>query len=119
MAHILVVEESESRRYFIIRTLENAGHAVAAADRADAALALMAHGRYDLLLTNDIPSASEGVALAKRVLEINPEIHVLLTTWDAAAAEAVIDRLPPTVRVYPKPFELGEMVSRVESALAA
>lgn len=119
MAHILVVERSESRRYFIIRTLENVGHAVAAADRADAALALMAHGHYDLLLTNDIPSAAEGIALAKRVLEVNPEIHVLLTTGDAAAAAAVIDRLPPTVRVYPKPFELGEMASRVESALAA
>lgn len=119
MPRILIVEHNESRRYFMIRTLENAGHAVAAADGTEAALALMAHGSYDLLLTNDALTAPEGVALARRVMELNPSIHVMFTTGDRATADAVIKQLPPTVRVYPTPFELGELVSRVESALAA
>jgi len=91
MAHILVVEKSQSRRYFIIRTLENAGHAVAAADGADGAVALMAHGRYDLLLTNG----------------------------DTEAAQAVEGGPTPAIRVVPQPVELGDVVSKVESALAA
>lgn len=119
MARILIVEQIESRRYFMIRTLENAGHAVAAAHGTDAALVVMAHGRYDLLLTNDILAGSEGVELARRVLEQDPAIHVMFTTGDRSTADEVLKELPPTVRVYPTPFELGELVSRVESALAA
>ncbi len=36
MAHLLIVEASQSRRYFMIRALEHKGHAVAAADSTDA-----------------------------------------------------------------------------------
>jgi len=119
MAHILVVEKHQDRRYFMIRALQHAGHAVAAAGSTDAALVLMSHGHYDMLLTNQILAADESVELAKRALEQDPTIHVLLTTGAGARANAVLSELPPAVRVHPTPFDLGELVSQVESTLAA
>jgi CheY-like chemotaxis protein len=106
MAHLLVVEESESKRYFLIRALEHAGHAVAAADSTDGALQLMAHGHYDLLLTHHVLAAGEGAEMARRVQEQDPTIHVLRD-------------LQPTAQVNPTPRELGDLVSQIESALAA
>ena len=91
MAHLLIVEASQSLRYSMIRTLEHAGHAVAAADSADAALILMAHGQYDMLLT----------------------------TGNGANTSAALGDLPSNVRVQPVSTELDQLASQVESALAA
>ena len=97
----------------MIRALEHAGHAVAAADSTDAALLLMARGHYHMLLTNHILAAADGVELAKHVLEQDPSIQVLSTAGEGAEADTVLGDLPPNVGVHPTSFELGALISRV------
>jgi len=81
-ATILVVEDNESVRQSVCRTLEMCGYAVVAAASAPEALeiATRANTPIHLLLTDaELPGAS-GLVLAKRLRASHPRTKVLLTS---------------------------------------
>ena len=79
---ILVVEDNESVRRSVCRTLEMCGHAVVAAASAPEALeiAARAHAPIHLLLTDAKLQAASGLVLARRLRASHPETKVLLTS---------------------------------------
>jgi len=81
-ATILVVEDNESVRQSVCRTLEMCGHAVVAAASAPEALEIAArtNAPIHLLLTDAKLPGANGLVLARRLRASHPETKVLLTS---------------------------------------
>lgn len=116
---ILLAEDSEDVRQVAANYLRSLGYRVLAAHSGEEALVLLErHGRVDLLFTDLImPGGMNGLVLAERVRQSQPELPVLLTT-------GFMDEL---VRqgsgafgkdILTKPYRRSELAERVRAALA-
>lgn len=111
---ILVAEDEEIVRDFVISNLRACGYVVLAADNGASALAVaMKHdGPISLLLSDlQMPHVS-GVQLAKQVTRDRPDTKVLITS----GCDPDIIPLDPAWNFIGKPFkahELAELVSGI------
>jgi len=113
MIRILLAEDDTVMREYLTRALEKAGYAVSPVDRGTAALPLLEHERFDLLLTDIVMPEMDGIELAQRCAEMAPHARVMFITGFAAvtlkAGQAV-----PQARVLSKPFHLRDLVLEVD-----
>ena len=78
---LLLVEDEFLIRLTLSETLGDAGYDVVEAEDVDEALARLAEGRIDLLLTDiQLPGPADGRELARRVRELDPELPVIFMT---------------------------------------
>jgi two-component system cell cycle response regulator CpdR len=113
MIRILLAEDDESMRVYLVRALERVGYHVTAVDRGTAALPLIEREPYDLLLTDIVMPEMDGIELAQKAAEIAPDIRVMFITGFAAVALKA-GRKTPDAKVLSKPFHLRELVGEVE-----
>ena len=121
MARILLAEDEEALRIFIVRALVQDGHeVVAAADGAEALEALSrGDGEFDLLLTDIRMPIMDGIALALAAARDRPDLMILLMTGYADQRERAHGLDALIHDVIAKPFSLAEIKSAVAEALAA
>ncbi|MEL7028293.1 MAG: response regulator [Pseudomonadota bacterium] len=119
MATILLAEDDESMRRFLKNALETAGHAVVAASQGDDALTELQLRQFDLLLTDIVMPVMDGIELARRASEIDPDLKIMFITGFAAVALNPNNRAPEDAKVLSKPFHLRELVQEVERMMAA
>jgi signal transduction histidine kinase/ActR/RegA family two-component response regulator len=116
---ILVVEDEEPVRKFIVRLLEDRGWRVLTASDADAALVLARDhpGPIHLLISDVVMPGMNGVELACKLREVRPETKVLYIT--GYAENAVLgDRLGGgECSVLTKPFSGPALSQKVREAL--
>ncbi len=74
MANILVVDDDRNIRRMIVATLEPAGHRVTEADSAEQALAILARGGVELLVSDVRMAGMDGFKLLAEVKRTSPEI---------------------------------------------
>ena len=118
MPRILFAEDDDSLRGFLARALERAGHEVeACADGEEAAEHI--DRDWDLLLTDIVMPEMDGIELARRATELDPDMKVMFITGFAAVALKAEETAPPGARVLEKPVHLRELVVEVERMLAA
>ena len=67
-ANILVVDDEESIRAFVVDALAEAGHRVAQASDGEAALALLAANSFDVVLTDLKMPRIDGSALLRQII---------------------------------------------------
>ena len=115
---VLVVEDNAIVRSVAVARLEELGHSVLEADTAAAALELLASAaRIDLLFTDVvIPGGMGGLDLARRALELRPEIRVIFTSGYATAFSVVGD-LPG--EFLQKPYRDEDLKRVLRRALGA
>jgi two-component system cell cycle response regulator CpdR len=113
MIRILLAEDDEAMRTYLVRALENAGYEVAAVDRGTAALPLLEEYEFDLLLSDIVMPEMDGIELAQRCSEMSPRTKVMFITGFAAVSLKQNRELPQT-RVLSKPFHLKDLVLEVE-----
>ncbi len=78
---LLLVEDEFLIRLTLAEVLQDAGYEVMEAEDADEALAQLAQGPVDLLLTDiQLPGPADGNELAKRVRALIPELPVIFMT---------------------------------------
>ena len=123
MARLLVAEDDESVRAFVMRALDAAGHAVTAVGDGGTALeSLMAAEKdgtpYDLLLADIKMPVMDGVALALTVSRDLPQVRVLLMTGYADQRERAYGLEALIHGVMSKPFTLDDLTKQVSAALA-
>lgn len=120
MARILLAEDDDNVREFVLRALRHAGHEVVAAEDGGIAAEIVAEeeGRFDLLLSDIKMPVMDGIALALRVAAGHPELTILLMTGFADQRERAhgLDQL--IYDVIPKPFTLQALMDKVSDALA-
>ena len=113
MIHILLAEDDEAMRTYLARALQNAGYAVDSVDRGTAALPLLQSEEYDLLLSDIVMPEMDGIELAQRCSEINPNTRVMFITGFAAVALRA-SREEPRAKMLSKPFHLKDLVLEVD-----
>lgn len=80
-ARLLLVEDEFLIRLTLAETLQDAGYEVMEAEDADEALAHLAAGPVDLLLTDiQLPGPADGNELVRRVRATHPELPVIFMT---------------------------------------
>ncbi len=121
MARILLVDDEEGVRGFLMRGLVMDGHSITTATNGGEALdTLVANrGGFDLLLTDIRMPVMDGIALALAAKRDFPKVVVILMTGYADQRErakgldAIVDG------ILTKPFSLAELKAAVAKALGA
>jgi two-component system, cell cycle response regulator CpdR len=121
VARILIAEDEEALRGFIVRALTQDGHeVVAAADGAEALDTLTREKRrFDLLLTDIRMPLMDGIALALAAARDQPDLVILLMTGFADQRERAHGLDALIHDVITKPFSLADIKLAVNEALAS
>jgi CheY-like chemotaxis protein len=117
---ILVVEDDEPIRQFIVRQLQQLGYRVtAAADAASALDIIKQEGPLDLLLTDVmLPGERTGKQLADEAIQRRPALKVIYMSGYTENAIMHHGRLDPGVTLLAKPFRVSELVRTVSGVIA-
>jgi two-component system, cell cycle response regulator CpdR len=119
MARILLAEDEEALRAFVVRALVQDGHeVVATADGGEALDALTREqGKFDLLLTDIRMPVMDGIALALAAARDHPELTIVLMTGYADQRERAHGLDALIHDVITKPFSLSDIRKAVAEAL--
>ena len=118
---ILVVEDDEMVRNYVIAQLNSLGYATLAAASGADALALVEGGaKFDLLFTDVImPGGLNGRQLADALTKRWPSLRVLYTSGYTENAIVHHGRLDPGVALLNKPYRKTDLAQKVREVLAA
>ncbi|TNE41298.1 MAG: response regulator [Alphaproteobacteria bacterium] len=119
MVKILLAEDDDSMRRFLTGALIKAGHSVASFSQGDEAFDLLRGELFDLLLTDIVMPGMDGIELARRATELDPNIKIMFITGFAAVALNPNNQAPKDAKILSKPFHLRELVAEVERLVAA
>jgi PAS domain S-box-containing protein len=119
-AAILVVDDETELLGVLRDALAAAGHAVTTASSGSEGIARFREKSYDVVLTDLGMADVSGWEVARTVRrEGSPQIVLgLVTGWGATISEEMV-RTHEVTFVVAKPFDLVELVSRVNGAIAA
>ena len=114
MIHILLAEDDDVMRQYLVRALERAGYHVTAVDRGTAALELIEAGEaFDLLLTDIVMPEMDGIQLAQYCNMVSPTTNVIFITGFSGVALRAGASIP-NAKILAKPFHLKDLVLEVE-----
>ena len=119
MNKILLAEDDGDMRRFLSKALVNAGYEVASYDNGASAYQRMCEEPFTLLLTDIVMPEMDGIELARRATELDPDLKVMFITGFAAVALNSDNAAPKDAKVLSKPFHLRDLVNEVEKMLAA
>ncbi|MBS7541154.1 response regulator [Ancylobacter lacus] len=119
MMKILLAEDDGDMRRFLVKALNNAGYEVVAFDNGRSAYDRMREEPFDLLLTDIVMPEMDGIELARRATDLDPDIKVMFITGFAAVALNAAAQAPKDSKVLSKPFHLRDLVTEVSKMLAA
>ena len=114
---ILVVEDRDDVRAYVVQVLEDFGYNVLRASGGNEALEIMGRERVPvrLLLTDIVMHGMRGTELATAARRLDPALPVLFMTGHAAeTSQAISD---PQFQVIEKPFAPNELAARVRKIL--
>jgi len=118
-AKILLAEDDNDMRRFLVKALQNAGYSVTSFDNGASAYNRLREEPFELLLTDIVMPEMDGIELARRATELDPEIKVMFITGFAAVALNPDNSAPKDARILSKPFHLRDLVNEVERLLRA
>jgi two-component system, cell cycle response regulator CpdR len=118
LKRIILAEDDESMRGFLERALAKAGYEVVAFENGRDALDRLEQEPFTLLLTDIVMPVMDGIELARRAGEIDPELKIMFITGFAAVTLNTDMQAPQDARVLSKPFHLKDLVREVDQLLA-
>ena len=116
---ILLAEDDNDMRRFLVKALENAGFEVTDYDNGLAAYRRLREEPFQLLLTDIVMPEMDGIELARRASELDPDMKIMFITGFAAVALNPDSHAPREAKVLSKPFHLRDLVNEVQKLLAA
>ncbi len=119
MAHILIAEDEDAVRAFLVRALGLRGHEITAVADGSAALEALQKASFDLLLADIVMPQLDGVTLALKASKDFPELRIVLMTGYASERPRAYDLDALVHEVVEKPFTLEQICAAVDAALAA
>jgi two-component system cell cycle response regulator CpdR len=119
MHKILLAEDDNDMRRFLVKALENAGFQVSSFDNGMSAYQRLREEPFEMLLTDIVMPEMDGIELARRASELDPDIKIMFITGFAAVALNSDSDTPKNAKVLSKPVHLRELVSEVNKMLAA
>ena len=119
MAKILLAEDDDDMRNFLVKALQKAGHEVTSFAEGLSAFEEIKQASFDLLLTDIVMPEMDGIELARRASELDPSLKIMFITGFAAVALHPDSKAPRDAKVLSKPFHLRELVAEVDRMMAA
>ena len=119
MAKIILAEDDDDMRRFLVKALEKAGHQVTAFGEGASAFEEIKQTTFDLLLTDIVMPEMDGIELARRAAELDPHLKIMFITGFAAVALYPDSKAPKDAKVLSKPFHLRDLVAEVDRMMAA
>jgi two-component system, cell cycle response regulator CpdR len=119
MHKILLAEDDNDMRRFLVKALENAGFQVSPHDNGLSAYQRLREEPFEMLLTDIVMPEMDGIELARRAAELDPDIKIMFITGFAAVALNSDSDAPKNAKVLSKPVHLRELVNEVNKMLAA
>src|SRR5258706_2581453 len=119
MARILLAEDDTDMRRFLVKALQNAGFDVISYDNGLSAYQRLREEPFELLLTDIVMPEMDGIELARRAAELDPDIKIMFITGFAAVALNPGSTTPQQGKVLSEPLHLRELVSDVRQTLSA
>ena len=116
-ARILIVDDEEGIRHFLGRGLRRLGYEVSSLDAGDKAIERWAVAPADVAVVDLRMPGCDGLTALARIRALDPEAAVVLMTGYGSVATAVEAMRLGAVDFVEKPFELEELVLRLERAL--
>ncbi|MBM3552190.1 MAG: response regulator [Alphaproteobacteria bacterium] len=118
-ARILLAEDDNDMRRFLVKALQQAGFSVTSFDNGASAYDQLRVEPFELLLTDIVMPEMDGIELARRATELDPDIRVMFITGFAAVALNPDNHAPRQAKILSKPFHLRDLVTEVQRMLAA
>ena len=115
---ILLAEDDDSMRGFLERALAKAGYEVIAFANGKDAHERLQEEPFTLLLTDIVMPQMDGIELARRAAELDPQLKIMFITGFAAVTLNTNSRAPKNARVLSKPFHLKDLVREIDRLLA-
>jgi two-component system cell cycle response regulator CpdR len=119
MQKILLAEDDNDMRRFLVKALETAGYSVMSYDNGLSAYHRLREEPFELLLTDIVMPEMDGIELARRASELDPDIKIMFITGFAAVALNPDSQAPKDAKVLSKPFHLRDLVNEVQKVLTA
>ncbi|MBX9589769.1 MAG: response regulator [Hyphomonadaceae bacterium] len=115
---ILLAEDDESMRLFIERALIKAGYEVISFANGKEAHERLKEESFTLLLTDIVMPQMDGIELARRASELDPDLKIMFITGFAAVTLNTDSKAVKDARVLSKPFHLKDLVREIDRLLA-
>lgn len=116
-ANLLVVDDEQSMREFLVILLERQGYTVQECENASRALEVLTTTNFDLVISDVNMPGLSGIALLEHIKRNNPETAVLLITAYTTAEQAVEAMKLGAYDYIAKPFKVEEVKVLVRNAL--
>ena len=117
---ILIVEDDESLRRVYARLFDGIGYALTMASGTGEAMALLASGAYDLMITDYELGDGKGTELIEMVrAKVDGGGSIIMVSGSLETAE--LNSMAEQYRLagcFPKPFSLEVLLNKVSEALA-
>jgi two-component system cell cycle response regulator CpdR len=119
MPRILLAEDDEDMRRFLVRALENAGYHVVSFGNGLDAYCRLKEEPFHLLLTDIVMPEMDGIELARKAAELDPDLKIMFITGFAAVALNPDNKAPKEAKILSKPFHLKDLVGEIGRLMAA
>jgi two-component system, cell cycle response regulator CpdR len=119
LQRILLAEDDVDMRRFLVKALANAGYDVVSFGNGLEAYERLKEEPFSLLLTDIVMPEMDGIELARKASELDPDLKIMFITGFAAVALNPDSQAPKDAKILSKPFHLRDLVDQVERMLAA
>ena len=116
-ARILLIDDEAIALTNLTHVLEREGYEVTACKDGESALAALAKGRFDLVLTDLKMPGLDGMEVLRRTRTEHPDVPVIMITGHASRDSAIEAMKAGAYHYLAKPFRLAEAREVVRSAL--
>jgi two-component system cell cycle response regulator CpdR len=119
MHRIILAEDDEDMRKFLVKALEKAGYDVVSFGNGVEAYERLKEEPFTLLLTDIVMPEMDGIELARKAADLDPDLKIMFITGFAAVALNPDNQAPQEAKVLSKPFHLRDLVGEIERMLEA
>ena len=116
LPRILLAEDDNDMRRFLVKALENAGYEVTDYDNGMSAYRRLREEPFELLLTDIVMPEMHGPVLAERLVARRPGLRVLFVS---GYSDAMPGARPGGAAFLAKPFTTSALLAAVQETLAA
>lgn len=113
---ILITDDDGDLRELLTEAVKNWGYTVSVAKDGEEALRKLRMERYDIVITDLMMPVMDGLALLKRIKELDTEILVIIITGYATIETAVKAIEAGAYDYIAKPFRLDELMIVIKNA---
>ncbi|MDT8453251.1 MAG: nitrogen regulation protein NR(I) [Gammaproteobacteria bacterium] len=114
--HVWIIDDDESIRWVLQKSLEQAGMEVTSFNKADGILDRLQTSEPDTIITDVRMPGMDGLALLTALSESYPEIPVIIMTAHSDLDSAVSAFQGGAFEYLPKPFDIDDAISLAQRA---